>query len=309
MNNQGIPILPDENYAFRFPLQVFSSDVVNFFGDVKKIEESLKGRNIFYSIFDKKRRKLLIDRIDSLNFLPQFVLNYLKKEMPKVTPISIFIYGSYLYGDFEYLADDIDVGIVVKKCFFKYIIDEIRTPFFLEQELTLPKKISLFIYGEDNMSKGIPIDDTIVAGLVHKETTLRELSVAYWRDIVIWGKDFNYIENNEKNILVTLARNIKGCYTRLWNFGNGKEDDNIRFKKISTRIIEVNAFLKFLFPELKIDFEYLFKLPSRAVQGDISYTEIRKLCDSTLSLYKQVIKKYQTFIKHERHSSREKNSS
>jgi hypothetical protein len=216
----------------------------------------------------------------------------MKHEMPKATVISIFAYGSYLYGDIDYIPDDIDIGVIVKGNAFKYLIDKITIPPYLRKKLIIPvKKISLFIYGADNMSEGIPIDDTIIAGITHRETTLRELSVAYWRDVVIWGKEFNYLENNKRNILVTLARMINGCYARLLNYGNKREDDITRFKRIATRLVEVNVFLKFFYPELKINLEHLLKLPSRAVSGDISYIEIRKLCDSTLFLYKQIMKK------------------
>lgn len=291
MANQKIPLIKDDGYRFKFPLQVFAKKV-DFFGNVEKIKKILEGRNIFYSVFNEKRRKLLIVRINSLNYLVEFLLDRIKREMPRANIISIYAHGSYLYGDFNYPPDDIDIGSVVEGCAFKYIINGIKIPDFLRRKLIAPVgKISLFIYGAENMSKGIPIDDTVIGGVIHKETTLRELSKAYWRSVVIWGRDFQYIENNERNILVNIARDLTGCYTRLFNYNNGKEDNQTRFRKIANRLVEINLFLKLLDPTLRNNWEYLFKLPLRAVNGDITYAEIKRLCDSTLSLYKEIKEK------------------
>lgn len=295
MSNQKIPRISNNSYQFKFPLVALSDKKINFFGKQNKIEQYLIKRNVFYSVFDEKRKKILINRINSLNWLPNFVLAYLRREIPEVAPISIFVYGGYLYGDIASLIEDIDTGVIVKGSFFKYIINKIKILPNLSRRLPVPiRKISLFVYGEDNMNQGIPIDDTIVTGLVHRETTLRELSVGYWRDVVLWGKDFNYLKNNEKNILVTLARMIEGCYIRLFNCGNKKEDIKVRFKKITTRLIEVNVFLNFLYPKLlrQNQLQYFFKLPARAVQRKIPLNEIKTLCDLTLSRYKKVAKFY-----------------
>jgi len=298
MINQRIPQIKDEGYQFKFPLRVFSIKKVNLFKNVEKIKEILEGRNIFYSVFDGKRRKLLIKRIISLNYLLEFLLNRIKHEIPRANIVSVYAHGSYLYGDFNYPPDDIDIGAVVKGCAFKYIINGIKIPDFLRQKLIASVgKISLFIYGEENMSKGIPIDDTVIGGVIHKETTLRELSKAYWRSVVIWGRDFRYIKNNERNILTNIARDLNGCYIRLFNYGNGKEDDRTRFRKIANRLIEINLFLKLLYPTLKNNWEYLFKLPLRAFKGELSYAEIKKLCDSTFLLYKKIKEKSSELLK------------
>jgi hypothetical protein len=207
--------------------------------------------------------------------------------------ISIFVYGSYLYGDVDYKPDDIDAGIIIKGSYFKYIIDQIEVVPPLSNELIVPvQKINVFIYGEDNMAKGVPIEDTVVAGVTHTQATLHELIVAYWRDIVLEGKDFAPIEKNERNIIVTLGREIEYCYARLFKKGNTKEVPNIIFKKISCRMIEVNLFLHFLFPQLQLNWEYLFRLPSRALQSKVSYKEIKTLCDKTLLTYSKLRRKY-----------------
>jgi hypothetical protein len=292
MKIQQRSLFSDEGYYFHFPLVVFSEKKVDFWKDSLKIKEALEGRNVFYTFFDKKRKEMLIKRLASLKPLGPFILDYIKKKFKKVIPISIFVYGSYLYGDFDYLPEDIDVGVVVKGSFFKYFINKIKIPIFLRTKLVIPvEKISLFIYGEDNMKKGLPINDTIVAGLVHHETTLRELSVAYWRDVVIWGKDFNYLKDNERNILVTLTRIINGCYLRLLNRGVKKEAKNLRFKRIVTRLTEVIVFLKFLYPQLKVDKEYIFKLYREAVLGNVSYVKAKKFFDYTLILYQKTKQK------------------
>ncbi|MBU3954946.1 nucleotidyltransferase domain-containing protein, partial [bacterium] len=143
-------------------------------------------------------------------------MKLIKKELPNNKPVTFYCYGSYLYGKNKSDIDDIDVGIMVKGSAFKYIIDKITIPSELRKRLPVPvKKLSLFIYGEDNMTKGIPIKDTIRAGLTHKETVKRELSVAYWRNCVVWGKDFVRIKGNEFNALIVVGRMISGCRKRL----------------------------------------------------------------------------------------------
>ena len=147
---------------------------------------------------------------------------------------NILIYGSYIYGDFDYKPEDIDVGMIVKGSFFRYIIDQIKLPIFIRRQLILPvEKISIFIYGEENMARGIPIDDTVIAGVIHKKATLHELSVGYLRDIIIKGRDWNLIKNNERNILVTIGNEIQNCYIRLLNKGKKREKLSIRLKKIA----------------------------------------------------------------------------
>ena len=294
MNILTKPVIKDEGYYFDFPLSI-TGEIVNFEGGVEKIKKYLEWRNIFYFSFNRRRKRLLIDRISSLSPLPEFVLDYMACEMPTKKIINIFVNGSYLYGDIGYVPGDIDVGTIVEGCAFDHIVDKIKIPSQLHKKLAVPvENICLSIYGEENMSNGIPIEDTFydatLPSVIHKETTLRELSVAYWRDVVIWGKDFNYLENNERNILVTLGRMIADCYTRLLYRDNRKKDKKTRFRKIVTRAIETNLFLKYLYPNLQIDLDYLFKLPSKVLYENVPDDEMEKLCNSTLTAFKEVKK-------------------
>jgi len=206
---------------------------------------------------------------------------------------NILIYGSYIYGDFDYKPEDIDVGMIVKGSFFRYIIDQIKLPIFIRRQLILPvEKISIFIYGEENMARGIPIDDTVIAGVIHKQATLHELSVGYLRDIIIKGRDWNLIKNNERNILVTIGNEIQNCYIRLLNKGKKREKLSIRLKKIACRMIEINLLLKYLNQNLKLDFDYLFRLPTKTIKREVGYGEIKNLCDITFLKYTTLLKDY-----------------
>jgi len=259
---------------------------------IKEIKKAVKNRNIYYNIFDNKTKKLFIDRVNSLSNILNFLLDYIKQEIHSTQIVSIYVYGSYLYGNSDYIPNDIDIGVVVKGNIFKYIIDKIVLPSCLYKKLIVPtKNISLFVYGEDNMVRGIPINDTVFAGLIHKQTIKRELSIAYWRNIVIWGTDFKYINNNEKNTFVTLARMINGCRERLLRYGhNNREDERTLFRKVATRLVEANVFMEFFSPGLLINWNELLKFPLRVTRSSVYYEEIKKLYEVTVSTYSKIEK-------------------
>lgn len=290
-----LPILKDDHYEFNFPLEIFNDHNIKV-DDFEKINNILNGRNVYFSFLDNHNKKVIfINRLRSLILMRDFILNCAKKEMPNLDIVSLYVYGSYLYGDGDYYPDDIDIGVVVGGNAFKYVIDKIEIPVLVKNSASVyTNKLSLFFYGRDNMELGAPNNDTVVAGLVHKETTKRELSIAYWRNVVIWGKDFKYIPNNEKNALITLARMINGCRERLLKLSGDlklKEDKETIMKKVINRLVEVNLFFNFFNPEIYINKKQLLSLPVRAAHNNLSFKEIKKLYKSTVDLYSKTYQK------------------
>lgn len=278
-------------YNFNFPLKVFSSRFIKNLKEPGEITPLLEKRNVFYYVFDQEKKDLLINRIISLNTAVEFLIKIIEKQIDNKI-ISLFAYGSYLYGFPGYRPDDIDIGVIVENTAFKYIINKILIPQNLSNKLIgHPRKLNLFIYGEDNISKGVPIEDTVVAGIIHKETTRRELSVAYYRDVVLWGKDFCCFPENKKNILVHLGIMINGCYERIYGLSIKKENEKTRFRKIGSRLGEVNAFLKFLDPLFDCNIDYFLSLPLKATDGMLTHKKMKDLCDSTAINYERVRKK------------------
>lgn len=285
-DNKKLP-LRDGEYYYTFPLSIFSKKNIKITEKREDIKKRLQDRNIYYNIFDKETRNTLIERVFYLKKLINFIVDFIKKEEPSRKILSIYSYGSYFYRNNNFIPEDIDIGVVLEGNIFKYILDKVFIPYSIHKKINLPtKKIRFFFYGKDNMSFGSPINDTVIAGVVHKETIKRELAISYWRNIVIWGKDFKYLENNKKNISVVIARMMNGCYERFRLYGkNNKEDKKTTLRKISVRLIEVNVFMKFFDPELSVKWNVLSRMYQQINNGGVSFEKIKRFYKVTLSRY------------------------
>ncbi len=51
-------------------------------------------------------------------------------------------------------------------------------------------------------------------------------------------------------------------------------------------------FFKYLNQNLKLDFDYLFRLPTKIIKREVGYGEIKNLCDITFLKYTALLKDY-----------------
>ncbi|MBM3208958.1 hypothetical protein FJZ40_01555 [Candidatus Shapirobacteria bacterium] len=285
--------IPEGQYRFHFPIPVFADQIVTPADSAEEIEQRLIDRNIYYQVFNRSEREELILRIKSLGAIREFLLRCIKKEIG-LPPLSVSVYGSYPYILHDYLPNDIDICVAFRGKGFQYNLDQISIPSPERRQLRLPaKKVSFFFYGEKNLTEGLPADDTITVGVTHRNAIKDQLSVAYWRNIVIWGKDFNSINGNEKNALISMAQLLNGCRQRLSNYINkrGSESKEILFAKIVSRLIDINAFLNFFLPNRENKLEELFILPGQIQRKrTIPFEKIVELYRETCLIYNRTKK-------------------
>jgi len=276
-------------YDYEFPLEVISkNDFIEGPGNESKIKKSLAKRNLHYLLGDKRRKGLILKKINRLSFLEKFITNFLKDKYPDRKIINIFSYGSYLYGTENYLPEDIDLGAIVSGKEFDYVINDIKIPknnkLYGEVETN---KINFFIYGRKNLEKGHPEEDNFVEGVKHENAIKREITSSFYRNAVIKGWDFSKIENNQKNILVHAGTLLQSCYVRFYNKSYKNESEKKRLVKISNRLLEAALFLVVV-KKIKIDLDALFYLPENVQKNKTSKQEVKSWCDNLFNLYLEI---------------------
>jgi len=286
-------LIPEGQYRFHFPIPVFTDQIVTPADSAEEIEQRLIDRNIYYQVFNRSEREELILRVKSLGAIQEFLLKCIKKEIG-LPPLSVSVYGSYPYILHDYLPDDIDICVVFRGKGFQYILDQLLIPALERHRLRLPvKKVSFFFYGEENLTKGIPANDTVLAAVVNRDAIKNELALAYWRNIVIWGQDFSPLRDNKKNALVKMAKFLNDCRQRSLNYINkdGTESKKVLFAKIVSRLIEVNAFCNFFLPNQENKLEELFILPGQIQRKrTIPFEKIVELYRETCLIYNRTKK-------------------
>jgi predicted nucleotidyltransferase len=283
----------NKGYQYEYPLFVFSDENICIDSE-RDIINNLENRNPYYQVFDDNQNKLMIGRIfklkENINFIIESIVNE-NENFNIEDVVSIYVYGSYVYGYKSYIPDDIDLGIIVKGSEFLYSIDNILVSEKLRNNLgTKAKYINYFVYGEDNMNLNFPVDDTVYAGVIHKDATKHEISVAYYRNIVLYGKDFRYLKGNLTNTYYALHQTLLKCNLRIDRYGdNNNESDKKCLKKIATRLYELNIFLSVFEPCYNIIDNDILTLPMRALNGESSIEEMKEIFNNTKRKYNNLI--------------------
>lgn len=270
-------------YHFHYPISVFTKDSVKLLGDKKAIEKILSNRNPYYIIFSKDRRDLLIERINSLEVIKEFIDMKIREVMPNVDVISVYVYGGYIYANKNYIPEDIDMGVVVEGNLFKYF-PKILIPPLLSRKLGVPVQyLSINFLGKENFEKGILVNKRVS----YRDTEIkREASIGYRRNVVIEGKDFIYRKNNLYNAYTSKVEMLIRCYLRINKWGRyGKESDEKRFNKLASRLYSLSVFLKFFNPNTSIDWEKASMLSVSVQNKKLNYKEI-------IQWYEILVKEY-----------------
>lgn len=223
------------------------------------------------------------ERIDIVLPHLRWIKKYIKKLLPRRKIICIFIYGSFVFSPKDYKPNDIDIGVIVEGSFFGY-----------KKIKNIPKKlkaivggIDLFIYGIDNMEKGVMINDTIKGGLLHKNVIKNEIAIASIRNVVVYGKIF---ENNRYflyNIYIFLINNIFNVEKRLLRYGcnNKKESDCQCLCKIANRLYELNVFFTIFGKSPIYSFKKINSWPKLALEGKLNISELKMIYKKTRKEY------------------------
>ncbi len=283
----------NKGYQYEYPLFIFSNENICLDSE-KDIIDNLKNRNPYYRVFDSNQNKLIIGRILKLKENINSVIESVMSKCPNFNIediISIYVYGSYVYGYRDYAPDDIDLGIVIKGSEFSYSLDNVLVSEELRSNLNIEAKyINYFVYGEDNMSLNFPVNDTVYAGVVHEDATKHEISVAYYRNIVLYGKDFCYLEDNFNNTYYALHQTLLKCKSRIDRYGShNNESDEKCLKKITTRLYELNIFLSVFEPCYNTIDENILILPLSALNGESCIEEMKTIFNDTEKKYYNII--------------------
>ena len=286
------------DYVYTFPQEVFSEEEIYDLKDRGKNRARLENRNWYYERFSKKRQELLLDRIESLEPLIEYLRNYFREKYPGRKIVNISTYGSYLYGEEGYIPDDIDLSVVLEGVIFKYF--DMKEPEFnikeLAQNLGIPiNKLGINVYGEDVMTKGKYVDDTVIATVTHEKCTFQLLSIAYYRDVVIYGKDYRLMPDNKNNLMITAGILASQVFDRCYPKTLYKtETESTRLKRIISRIVDINLMLATIDPEIEkqMDFSYLFSMAKEIMEGKIRAKDVEVESSRALKLYQDTVKMF-----------------
>lgn len=153
------------------------------------------------------------------------------------------------------------------------------------------KKISFMIFGEDNIFKGTPIDDSIRSGgYIHTDMTTREGMVFSWRNGVIYGKAFDYFKVNKYNLLVRIARQFYQAKLFLQNkIGIGKSLLQRKAKSLN-RILEAMILLDNAFPYIDIPINKVFNQELNIYNRKLIFSNIEILYKEAFDYYNKARK-------------------
>lgn len=274
----------DSEYLYHYPLRVFSGKQV--FQITAQYFSLIKKRNPYYRNYLRDELATVQKRIISLHKALPCLIEIIKKKSSNRKILSIYCYGSFLYSNPNYIPDDIDIGVIVEGSYFSYFLDGISIPQTALKKTNIGvKKMQLFCYGFDNLCYGEPVEDTVKSSTIHTETVKRELSVAYWRNIVIYGMDFCKINNDKQNLYKTMNDNLKRVSFRIKNYGHTNESKQRCLEKIANRLYEATVFAKLIFPNQQVDTRELSGIPVLAQRGEWSKEEALNWYNKTILLY------------------------
>lgn len=272
-------------YGFDYPALIFSENEVPSMEEEKSIENILKNRNPYYVLFPK-RRNLLIERIISLSRIIEFIRGKISEMVPNRHIVSIYTCGSYIYSSKFYIPNDIDIAIVVEGSMFEYL-PKIKIPRSIYRNLVMPVKyLSLNFYGRDNFERGILLGDEISEKDIE---IMREASIGYLRNVVIYGKDFLPIKYPSQNTYAAKFEMLVRCKLRLEGRGRyGEESDKERLEKLACRICSLNVFLKFFHSDFSVNMKNVLMLPELAQQGKFGYRGAKMWYNRTVNNFNKL---------------------
>lgn len=230
-------------YRYDFPLRAFSLRPIPSRKTAQFFSKFLI-RNPYYQQFTPADRRRFRERVRALSACLPYFRTIVRRLAPGHRIVSLYAYGSFLYGHADYHPNDIDIGVVTSGSCFKYDLRRIQFPTHIASALPVPiRQINIFIYGFDNLVNGTPIHDTVRGHTLHRDTVKRELSVGYWRNVVIQGKDFMRIKADLLNTWITMHNNLERVRIRLNTWGkSGLESSEELLQKVASRLYEANVF-------------------------------------------------------------------
>jgi predicted nucleotidyltransferase len=270
-----------ESYNYDYPIKIFSKTRPNFFRPFLTSPE-----NPYFLGITKQRLKVIKGRIKIVkNNIP-----WIKKLVNKITKdrkiVSIFIYGSFIFSPNDYKSSDIDIGIVVAGSFFRY--EKITNIPAALKKYNI-KTIDIFIYGRDNLEKGVKINDVIKGGIIHRDVIKHESSIAYWRNVVIYGQSFNKFPNLLYNTYIFLKVNLNNIQERLKRYGHyNKESDEYCLSKVSNRLYEMNIFLNIFAIEPHYSQLEINSWPVLGRQRKMTFNQLDLIYKNTINKLKEL---------------------
>lgn len=270
-------------YHFHYPATIFTENAINRLLDEQAIRKALYNRNPYYLVFSEEKKDLLVERVDSLKSVLEFINTKIIDILPQRDIVSIYACGSYIYANRNYIPEDIDIGVVVEGSTFQYF-PKIPMPYSFSNKLGIPVKyLSLNFYGRENLERGIPVGQRMSSKDIEMR---REAAVGYRRNVVIQGRDFMSNGNDLHNAYAAKVEMLIRCYLRLLGWGRyAKEADEERLQKLASRLYSLSVFLKFFNPKAPIDLKQASVLPVLAQQERFGYEEVKRWYNKIVKYY------------------------
>ncbi|MCU0680412.1 MAG: hypothetical protein MUF50_03880 [Planctomycetes bacterium] len=271
-------------YKYNYPIKIIGKKRPSFRSFL------ISKKNPYITNISQKRLKQIKSRIEIIKKDIEWIIKIINRLAPNHKIVSIFSYGSFIFSPNGYKPNDIDIGVVVDGSFFKY-----------KKILEIPKNFSkykiktidIFIYGRDNLENGTKINDIIRGGIIHKEVIKHETSIAYWRNVVIFGNSFIKSPNLLYNTYVFIKVNLNNIKQRLARYGKyPTENDKICLSKVANRLYELNIFLKMFNKKSHYSKSEIDSWPILGKKNKISFCKLFSIYKNTLNKF-QEIKKYE----------------
>jgi len=279
-NMTKLPKIITPDYCFNYPIKLISNHKIKSFKSLNLLKQKPYFLNANQLRIDK-----IVQKINSAKIYLPWLLELIGQLAPNHKIITIFVYGSYIFGPNNYKPNDIDFGIIVSGGYFRYILSR-KLPPFLNKKI---KTADIFIYGLDNLEKGIPINDVVYGGVIHRQVIKHETAIAYWRNIVIYGYDFVKSNNLLYNTYTFIMVNLENVRERLARYGKcDSEDDKKCLMRVANRLYELNIFLNIFNSKSAYNLEQINSWPISARKGYISFSQLLDIYNSTLKTYQQI---------------------
>ena len=233
-------------YAPMSSIAVLSDDAI-VLGSTEAMATSLIS-NIWYQSRTSDERALIVQRSLLLQKSIAVLMEKISTHNPNIDVVHISTGGSYAWKPLHTHVNDIDFNVIVCGSYFTYYDDFDIAPLmpFCTNQL---KKVSFTIFGEDNLTRGIPVNDSITShDYIQTNVTIREGIVMPYRNTIVCGRSvYPGKDDPEQNLLVRIDKQLFQSDLFL-NAGLEKKYTAAeRLQKALNRTVEAGILLNYYF--------------------------------------------------------------
>ena len=261
-----------------FPIELFKENKINIIE--KKQRGKLFKRNIYYCLYKNKKNNLLEQRWKIFFDLATKIRGYLAKEYEKKNILRISIFGSALHSINN---DDYDFLVIVRGNVF----DNVQTKIKLDK---IEYSVGISLKGEKNFSEGVMDRRSHFNKEIQNKIINRTSISLPYRHLPLLGFDFKenkeiFLSNCYAQIYDLLINSYNAYYLRK---SNNKISNQIRARKILSRIFEASKYASLVFPTKELE-NIQGKIISRRLGKKYNLREIKKLFIEFVNYYNKLL--------------------